>query len=89
MMHHSTVSHRERMKALGLEKTGTAGTTPGHRDLDDVMASPEAAWKRPWWVRTVEKPTIEVDWDGMERFDVMKVQQISTLISTSTYFRPQ
>jgi reductive dehalogenase len=77
MKQHSTVSNKERMKATGLEKTDTEVSRPGYRDLDEVMASPEAVWRRPWWVRTVEKPTTEVDWDGTERFDVMKVQQIS------------
>lgn len=24
---------------------------------------------RPWWVRTVDKPTIEIDWDQMKRFN--------------------
>ncbi len=77
MKHHSAVSNKERMKATGLEKTDAEGSTPGYRDLDEVMASPEAVWKRPWWVKDVEKPTTEVDWKGTERFDVMKVQQIS------------
>ena len=77
MRHHSTVSNQKRMNSLGLKKGDAEGSTPGYRDLDEVMASPQAVWKRPWWVRTVEKPTVEVDWEGMERFDVMKVQQLS------------
>ena len=77
MKQHSTVSNQERMKATGLEKTEVEVSKPGYRDLDEVMASPEAVWKRPWWVKAVEKPTTEVDWEVTERFDVMKVQQIS------------
>jgi reductive dehalogenase len=77
MKHHSTVSQKERMKATGLEKTEAEDSRPGYNDLDEVMASPEAVWKRPWWVKAVDKPTTEVDWEGTARFDVNKVQQIN------------
>jgi len=66
--HHSTLSLRFLMKLLGLGR---------FHDLDEVMASPTAEWRRPWWVRWVEQPTVEVDWDRMERFDGRKIQQVS------------
>ncbi len=47
------------------------------RDWDEIAASPQAEWKRPWWVRTVEKPTVDIDWDVVERFDETKIQQVS------------
>jgi reductive dehalogenase len=63
------------MKMLELEQA-KAGATIFH-DLDEVIASPTAAWKRPWWVRWVDKPTVEIDWDNMQRFDGRKMQQVS------------
>jgi len=30
---------------------------------------------RPWWVRTVAEPTIEIDWDRIERFDARHTAQ--------------
>lgn len=62
MKYHSTLGKRAYMRALGLAGAG--------RDLDDIIASPQAQWRRPWWVRYVKQPTIEVDWDQMQRFDV-------------------
>lgn len=69
MKYHSTLSRRVFMKMLGLGGVG--------HDLDEVTASAKAEWKRPWWVRSVAKPTVEVDWDRMERFDARKIQQVS------------
>jgi epoxyqueuosine reductase len=51
------------MKKLGLN---------GFHDLDEVMASPKAEWKRPWWVRSVDRPTVQIDWDRIERFDARR-----------------
>lgn len=33
------------------------------------LADPAGRPKRPWWVKTVDKPTMEIDWDMMERFN--------------------
>ena len=74
MRHHSTVGKKERISALGLDREDTAEK---FNDLDDVMASPSAEWKRPWWVREVTKPTMDIDWDATERFDARKIQQVS------------
>jgi reductive dehalogenase len=74
MKHHSTVSNREQMKRLGLSREDSDHSKPQFHDLDEIISSPKAVWKRPWWVRTVDKPTIEVDWDRMERFDARKTR---------------
>jgi len=76
MKNHSTVSNGERMKNLGLNDE-RADEGSKFQDLDDVISSSKAEWKRPWWVRWVDEPTVEVDWDGMERFDATKIQQVS------------
>jgi len=65
---HSTISRRDFLKILGLGGAGlgaTAISTPVFHDLDEVLASPEAEFKRSWYVREVDKPTVEVDWDIM------------------------
>jgi reductive dehalogenase len=64
MKYHSTLSKRTLM-----EKRGLSGA--GH-DLGEITASPQAEWKRPWWVRAVQEPTTEVDWERKVRFDARK-----------------
>jgi len=46
-------------------------------DIDEAIGSPLADWKRPWWVRWVDKPTVEIDWKAMQRFDGRNMQQVS------------
>ncbi|HEY55662.1 MAG TPA: reductive dehalogenase [Dehalococcoidia bacterium] len=38
-------------------------------DLDEIKASPAAERKLPWWIKEVDKPTVEIDWSQMKRFD--------------------
>jgi hypothetical protein len=33
-----------------------------------AFKDPAGRMQRPWWVRTVDQPTTEVDWSKMERF---------------------
>ena len=69
---HSVVSRRDFMKGLGLAGVGlgaAAATAPIYHDLDEVLASPSAEWKRPWWVKRVDEPTVEIDWGLMKRID--------------------
>ena len=66
--YHSTISRREFIKALGLGGAGLGASallTPAFRDLDEAMASPLAEFKRPSWVKEVNKPTVEIDWAMM------------------------
>ncbi len=77
MKYHSTVSKHQYMNWLGLGWAFAKAVTPVFHDLDEVIALPIAEWKRPWWVRQVDKPTIEVDWDNKQRFDGRKMQQVS------------
>jgi hypothetical protein len=60
------------MKGLGLAGAGlgaTATATPVFRDLDEVTAAHPPYIRRPWYIRDVDQPTAEVDWDMMTRFD--------------------
>jgi epoxyqueuosine reductase len=77
---HSTVSRREFMKGLGLTGIGIGGAAlvaPTFHDLDELASSEPANWKRPWWVKQLEaeKPTCEVDFDSMKRFDQRQTTQ--------------
>jgi len=74
--HHSTISRRDFMKLLGLGGLGlgaAAVSTPVFHDLDEVIASPQADFKRPGWVKEVDKPTVEIDWGIMKRFNYFEV----------------
>jgi epoxyqueuosine reductase len=74
--YHSTLSRREFLKALGLGGAGLATAAvapPIFHDLDEMMASPQAVLKRPSWVREVNKPTVEIDWGRMQRFNYFDV----------------
>jgi epoxyqueuosine reductase len=79
MNYHSTLSTRTLMKLLGLGgmKWGSRGTGSAFHDIDEVISSPLAQWKRPWWVKSVDNPTVEIDWDRMQRFDGRKMMQVS------------
>ncbi len=73
--HHTTVTRRDFMKALGLIGGGIGYTTATSadlfQDLDEVMSSATASFKRPWWVkdRNFGDPTCEVDWGQIKRMD--------------------
>lgn len=76
--HHSTVGRRDFMKALGLGSVGLGaaaiGLSPEFRfsDLDDMKSSEFADRKLPFWVKEVDEPTVEIDWDMMETFPGMQ-----------------
>ena len=74
--HHSTLSRRDFLKLLGLGGAGlgaAAVSAPVIHDLDELMGLPEAAGKRPPFVREADKPTIEIDWSMIKRFDYSEV----------------
>ncbi|MBW1854724.1 MAG: twin-arginine translocation signal domain-containing protein, partial [Deltaproteobacteria bacterium] len=64
---HSSITRRDFMKGLGLAGAGlgaTAAATPVFHDLDEVLSTGEditTQGKRPWWVKEVDKPTVEID----------------------------
>jgi reductive dehalogenase len=65
------------IEKLGLGGRNAQTAAYNFHDLDEVMASPDAEWRRPWWVRSVKDPTVDVDWEVMERFDARKIQQVA------------
>ncbi len=82
--YHATLSRRDFMKALGLGGLGlgvaaTLPPAPPVHDLDEAMALPVANPGRPSWVKVVDKPTVEIDWSIMRRFDYHYVMWASGL----------
>lgn len=69
--YHSTVSRRDFMKALGVgvASVGAVSFARPFIDLEDMASHPKAESVQPFWVREVDEPTIEIDWDRIERFD--------------------
>ncbi len=52
--------------ARPMSKTGTAENPNfAYQPFTDPAGRPQ----RPWWVKTVDKPTVEIDWDKMQRFN--------------------
>jgi epoxyqueuosine reductase len=69
--YHSTAGRRDFMKAIGIGTFAVAGVSSfgaPFKDLDEMMASPAAERNLPFWVKEVDKPTVEIDWDNMEVF---------------------
>ena len=57
------------MKLVGMGAFASAGGTLMKgplKDLDEMMASPVAERKLPFWVKEVDEPTVQIDWDNME-----------------------
>ena len=70
------LTRREFLKDLGLMGAGvTLAPLAADGDaLDSFRERLEGDWKpgpaaRPSWVKATDKPTIEIDWDKMQRFD--------------------
>jgi len=69
--YHSSVSRRDFMKMIGL---GGLATLSGRllespfKDLDEMMTSPAATRNLPFWVKEVDEPTVQIDWEKMEIF---------------------
>ncbi|XUX00750.1 MAG: reductive dehalogenase [Dehalogenimonas sp.] len=69
---HSIMTRRDFMKILGLSATGMGAASivaPAFHDLDEVSSTSAAGFKRSWWVKDVEEPTLEIDWSQIKRFD--------------------
>jgi len=71
----SNIGRRDFLRLAGLSVGAVAATTaskaessrPAARTASASYSDPAGRIKRPWWVKTVDEPTVEIDWDLMER----------------------
>jgi epoxyqueuosine reductase len=47
------------------------------KDLDEIKSSPAAERKLPWWIKEVDKPTVDIDWSRMQRFDSSNIMFVN------------
>jgi epoxyqueuosine reductase len=78
------ITRREFIRIAGITATSLAANTlpaasptkntapPSQQLLSSTGKAP-----RPWWVKSVEKPTVEIDWDQLQRFDSRKTMRSS------------
>jgi reductive dehalogenase len=68
---HSTMTRRNFMKALGFGAAGlgaAGAAAPVFHDLDELTSSaPKPLRQRRWWIKEVDEPTVEIDWNLMAR----------------------
>ncbi len=50
---------------------------PYNKGLDEIKSSPAAERKLPWWIKEVNKPTVEIDWSLMQRFDSSNIMFVN------------
>lgn len=74
------LTRRDFLRAVGLG-AGAVAVTAAASPLSNMpltgnpnfearkFADPAGRPQRPWWVKTVDKPTIEIDWDMMKRYN--------------------
>jgi hypothetical protein len=76
------ISRREIFKLAGAGGGAIAAANvvglPGGaaKNAAGKFSDPAGRPKRPWWVRTVDEPTIEIDWDKMERYNERYVPEL-------------
>jgi len=57
------------MSNLG-KASGVDGLERKYKDLDDMIAS-DPGRRLPFWVKEVDEPTVEIDWDALQNFPSM------------------
>ena len=82
------ISRREFLKLAGLATSSVAAGTlkpfvekrsafsQKKKMMDDAGRA-----KRPWWVRELDKPTVDIDWGNMQRFDARMAARGSGFIN--------
>ena len=67
----SSLNRREFLKDLGLFGAGAAGLSMlgPIEALGETWSDKAGIAERPFWVHQVDKPTVEIDWDAIYRFD--------------------
>ena len=80
MKNDEEISRREFLKGLGITSAAVALFGSAFAAAAGDFITEETAGGihvRPWWVRTVDKPTTAIDWDVMQRFDAFNGHTLS------------
>ncbi|MBC8506233.1 MAG: reductive dehalogenase [Anaerolineales bacterium] len=68
-----SLSRRDFLRIAGLSASsiaaGKLSSNSSPMTSVEVAKSHTAGNLRPWWVQTVDEPTTEINWDGMQRYD--------------------
>ena len=67
-------SRRDFLKLVGVGAAtlGAPKFAKSFKDEAEMLSSPLAERKLPFWIREVDEPTIEIDWDVIQRADMRK-----------------
>jgi len=74
------------MKMMGLGSAGLGAAAMGlmpemnFADLDDMKSSKYSDRNLPFWVKEVDEPTVEIDWDMMEKFPGMQNTMFNPMV---------
>ncbi|MEL7561878.1 reductive dehalogenase [Dehalogenimonas sp. 4OHTPN] len=83
---HSTLSRREFMRAIGIAGSGLGAASlvqPKFNDVDELLsASSNLKYDHPWYAKEVDEPTVEVDWNTMQRFPKAKYNNFAQHLTT-------
>jgi epoxyqueuosine reductase len=83
----SKLTRRDFMRLIGMG-AGAAAVTMAANPLEqatlaknpifkaDHFADPAGRPQRPWWVKTVDQPTTEIDWAKMERYNERYIPEL-------------
>ncbi len=83
-----TVGRRDFIKMLGVGAGAAGALTIGGNvfaNMDEAIASPYGDRNLPWWVKEVDEPTIEIDWENMEVFPGVH----KTLFNPNAWDKPE
>jgi len=64
-----SLSRRDFFKAMGVAGVSTVLATTSPALADEMDLVPRPIERKLWWAKAVDKPTIEIDWDQMQRFN--------------------
>ncbi len=66
------ISRRDFLRIAGLAGAGAVPLASPLKPLKPAIEAtldPTGKREHPWWVRTVDSPTVAIDWDRVQRFD--------------------
>ncbi|MBT3337650.1 MAG: reductive dehalogenase [Anaerolineae bacterium] len=82
------ISRREFLKLAGLATSSIAAANLDSLVKNNPVSTENSKMmdaagrpKRPWWIREVETPTVDIDWENLQRFDARATVRGSGIVS--------